>query len=225
MIITIAHQKGGVGKSTIAVNLAIAMKAALFDLDKQFSSAEFNAGRVEAGLPGILVFTMTEGGCVADYQNAIHRADMIDFLMRYRGNKKKHIIIDCPGLDHEDVRKMIMMADYILTPVSSSQVEVWGLQNFEEILKKVELAKGEKIIAHILINRADNRAKGRIAELRDFVNSDNYVFCKNHICQSVAFQDSFSDGKSVIELSKKWEKSGDELLSLVQEIKEELNIA
>lgn len=225
MIITVAHQKGGVGKSTIAVNLAVAMQADMFDLDKQFSSAEFNACRVESGRIGLCVFTLMEAKCTAKYQSPIPKSNMVDVLLRYRGNKKKHIIVDCPGLDHDDVRSVIMMADYILTPVATSQVEVWGLQNFEDILKMVEMDKGEKIVSHILINRADSRAKQRLDELRGFIESDHYVFCKSAIPQSVIFQDAFSAGKGVTEsVAKKWEKSSNEVQGLIREIKETLNI-
>lgn len=42
MIINVAHTKGGVGKTTIAVNLAIEMHADLFDLDNQNSSYNFS---------------------------------------------------------------------------------------------------------------------------------------------------------------------------------------
>ena len=42
MIINVAHTKGGVGKTTIAVNLAIEMKSDLFDLDNQNSSYNFS---------------------------------------------------------------------------------------------------------------------------------------------------------------------------------------
>jgi chromosome partitioning protein len=225
MIITVAHQKGGVGKSTISVNLAVVMGADMFDLDKQFSSAEFNACRVADGRPGLLVFTLLEAKCKAKFQTPIPQENMIDVLMKYRRNPKKHIIVDCPGLDHDNIRNVILMADYILTPVATSQVEVWGLQNFEDILKTVELTKGEKIISHILINRADSRAASRLSELRDFIQSDNYVFCKSHISQAVAFQDSFSLGKAVTEsVAKKWQKSKNEMQDLVCEIKKDLKI-
>lgn len=50
MIITVAHQKGGTGKSTIATNLAVELRTSLLDLDKQHSSIIFNYKRQNAGL-------------------------------------------------------------------------------------------------------------------------------------------------------------------------------
>lgn len=47
MIITVAHQKGGVGKSTLVTNLCGYLKTDLLDMDKQFSSTAWNALRIE----------------------------------------------------------------------------------------------------------------------------------------------------------------------------------
>ena len=47
MIINIAHTKGGVGKSTLATNLAVELNCPILDLDKQGSSKYFNELRVE----------------------------------------------------------------------------------------------------------------------------------------------------------------------------------
>ena len=78
MIINVAHTKGGVGKTTIAVNLAIEMHADLFDLDNQNSSYNFSL--------------LNE-----DIQRPIHfwkdRNLLKEIIETYKDKPDKHIII------------------------------------------------------------------------------------------------------------------------------------
>ena len=60
MIINIAHQKGGVGKSTLAINLGIEMKADILDLDNQNSVLLFNKMRERNGYKPLSCFTLND---------------------------------------------------------------------------------------------------------------------------------------------------------------------
>lgn len=226
MIIAIAHQKGGVGKSTIATNLAVTLKTDLFDLDRQFSSAEFNKSRIEAGLPAIPCYTLEEGNCATPYQTPIKHDDLVDFLLDYSGKKDKSIIIDCPGFDCDEVRASLYCGDYILTPVAASQVEVFGLQNFERIIIGTEEVYEKAIHTHVLINNADRRAKKRTQELKNFVNAnpDHFILCKSHLSRAMAFWDAYAEGMSVMEYKGGRRHASSELRALAWEISDELGI-
>lgn len=227
MIITIAHQKGGVGKSTIATNLAVTLRTDLFDLDKQFSSAEFNNTRVEAGLPAIPCYTLFEGGCKTPNQTPIKHADLIDFLLTYSGKADKSIIIDCPGFDCDEVRASLYCADYILTPVAASQVEVYGLQNFERIIIETEDDYMKHIYSHVLINNADSRAKKRTEELKEFISSegiDHFKLCHAQLTRAMAYWDAYAEGLSVIEYKGGRRNASVELKRLAWEISNELGM-
>lgn len=226
MIISVAHQKGGVGKSTIATNLAVILHTDLFDLDKQFSSAEFNRTRVEAGLPGVKCYTMKESGSVTPYQTPIPHDQFVDFLLEYVGSKDKHIIVDCPGLDREEVRQSLYCADYILTPVAASQVEVYGLQSFELIIEATEETYKTNIQTHVLINNADERAKGRTEKLKEFISSDpnHFILCKNTIPRTLTFWDAYEAGKAVTEYTPKNPIASTQMRLLAWEIKNELGM-
>lgn len=226
MIITVAHQKGGVGKSTIASNLAVLLDADLFDLDKQFSSAEFNNTRVEAGLPKINCYTLLESGCVTPNQTPVKQDEWVDFLLNYAGDVEKSIVIDCPGLDCDEIRSAMYCADYILTPVAASQVEVYGLQNFERIIERTEETFEKPIKTHVLINNADDRAKKRTQELKEFVLSDeeHFILCKTRISRALALWDAYGEGMAVTEYKKASPKTTAEMKMLSWEIKNELGI-
>lgn len=226
MIISVAHQKGGVGKSTIATNLAVVLKTDLFDLDKQFSSAEFNNNRIAAGLKGFNCFTLKESGCQTPYQTPIARDHWVDFLLGYAANLDKHIIIDCPGLDCDEVRLSLYCADYILTPVAASQVEVYGLQSFEHIIESVEEAYEKPIQAHVLINNADSRAKQRTEELTQFIAScpKHFKLCKAQLHRVLAYWDAYSEGQSVTEYRPSKSTASLEIKQLAWEIRDALGI-
>lgn len=226
MIIAVAHQKGGVGKSTIATNLAVVLKTDLFDLDKQFSSAEFNNIRIAKGLEGFPCFTLKESGSMTPHQTPVARSDYVDFLLDYSGKKDKNLVIDSPGFDCDEMRLGLYCADYILTPVAASQVEVYGLQTFETILESTEETYDKPIRTHVLINNADNRAKKRTEELKQFVASDedHFILCKTHLSRTVAFWDAFSEGRSVTEYKPSKSSASGEIRMLAWEIRDALGL-
>ena len=118
MIINIAHTKGGVGKTMIATNLSIAFIAPILDLDIQQSSNRFFGLRKLEGLPILPVYnTLTN-----------------ELINTYKGNVNKHLIIDSGGMDNDIIRQGLELSDLIITPVSVSQVEFFGLQDFNDLL-------------------------------------------------------------------------------------------
>ena len=114
MIINVAHTKGGVGKTTIAVNLAIEMKADLFDLDNQNSSYNFSL--------------------IAPRERATHfikdRSLLKKIIRTYKDNPDKNIVIDSGGYDSDVSREIILNSNIIITPITVSQTEIDGLLKF-----------------------------------------------------------------------------------------------
>ena len=227
MIITVAHQKGGTGKSTLSTNLCGYMKTDLLDMDKQFSSASWNARRIANGkYPGIPTITVEEQHCKVPYQTPVPLANLWKGIVRkYKGNAENHLVIDCPGFESDALCVAIWLSDYVLTPVAPSQIEVYGLEIFEQVIKKAEtLGDGKrKIVSHVVINNADNRSKQRTMELRDYVNSDpHYTLCRTSITRNMAFWDAYKNGCTVPEF--KSNGSAMEVKLLAQEIMDTLGI-
>ena len=119
-IITIAHQKGGVGKSTIALNMAVELSEKynlkVIDLDYQKSITIFNETRKEKKLKSL------------DIIHIETQKELISFLR----NNNDMILIDSGGFDSDLNRIAIIGADLIITPVSNNLIEIYGL----ELLKK-----------------------------------------------------------------------------------------
>ncbi|MEV9527044.1 ParA family protein [Aliarcobacter butzleri] len=209
MLIALEHQKGGVGKSTITWNLAIELskklnkKIEVVDLDVQQTLTLNNYTRNKEGLSALDIRTFKD----------------IDSLKKYieTDNNDKLMIIDTGGFDSGLNRLIGLVADFIITPVSDSTVELQGLKTFEKVLKDLNKSSNEKIISHVLLNSIDPRKKD-LEDLKKFINtSDNFKLLESVIRRRTDFKESISFGKSVIEY-KKDSKAASEIEALANEV-------
>ena len=206
-IITIAHQKGGVGKSTIALNLAVELNKKydlkVIDLDYQKSITIFNETRKEKNLKPL---------------NIIHienQKELIDVLK----NNNELILIDSGGFDSDLNRIAIVGADLIITPVSNNLIEIYGLEAFKKILQELKEIEPE-IKSYILLNNIDPKATKAIKELKKYIQKNEEYFSLFDIVlrRRADFAKSFEKGKNVIEMDKK-SKASKELKKLIKDIK------
>ena len=233
MIITVAHQKGGTGKSTIATNLAVELKTSLLDLDKQHSSIIFNYKRAHAGLEPLDCYSIAESQCRFDGQRPVPEAKLDEFLNLFKGDPKTDLVIDVGGFDSPLNRKALFFGDYLLTPCAPSGTEIYGLQMFEEILQEAEDIAGIHLLTHVLINNADKRSQKRIAEMQAYVKGkpDHFTLCQSVIGQRISFKTAYETGQSVVELhegartaklARAYMHRADEMVALCDEIRSAL---
>lgn len=206
MIINIAHTKGGVGKTTIAVNLAVELNASMLDLDLQGSSLRFSELRSDAGLQPLNVITLT-GGSIATSSAAKK-------IEECQGSPTNHLVIDSGGMDNNIIREGILLSDIIITPVGISQVEFFGLQDFDELLKATDRSK-----TYALLNNVNLQAKKNINTARELIDGEfDFNLLHTMIGNRIAYKEAYGEGKSVCELDPK-SKAAAEINSLVQELK------
>ena len=193
MIINISHTKGGVGKTMIATNLSISLVAPIVDLDIQQSSSRFFQLREQEGLNRLPVYTeLTE-----------------ELIAEYKGNKKKHLIIDSGGMDNNSIRQGLIVSDMIISPVAISQVEIFGLQDFNELLNSA----GE------VIDR-NKQAKKEIQHIKELISSEfDFVLLNTILGTRKAYKDAYSFGKSVVELAPQ-SPASEEIVNLTNEIRQ-----
>lgn len=205
-IITVAHQKGGVGKSTIASNLAVElakiMPAQVVDLDMQKSISYFNSIR-------------------CTNQLTIKYAANFDELKHLVNNNNQAMIIDVGGFDSDLNRASILAADFLLTPVSDSTIELVGLLSFKNIMKDVRKIRPE-LQANVLLNRVHVKTNTALNEINKFINDNQEFSLMSSILRDrVEFKKAFEVGQSVTEFSKNG-KAATEINNLINEIKKEV---
>ena len=216
MIVLFGHQKGGVGKSTVAINFAYQIQSkykdlALLDLDSQNSAMLFNQLRVSEKLP--IIKCVKESDIVFD-----------DFINKYANNKNNLLVIDSGGYDSDINRAALIKADIIVTPVGISQIEIFGLQKFRKILKEASKALGKKIRTNVLLNNVDSRSKAKLKDLQEYIKDQNEYFnlLDSIIHTRADFKNSYGDGLTIKEYNKKGSAT-QEIKQLSNEIKKLIN--
>ena len=184
-IIAVAQQKGGAGKTTLAIHLGIAWAAsgksvAFFDVDPQKSlTAWYGLRSGELILPGAIQFGSFEGWKAAsEVAKAKRQCDII--------------VIDSPPHAETAARTAIREADLVVIPVQPSPMDIWATST------TMEMAAREKSGALIVLNRVpprSNVADDLIAQLK----KDKLPLAKARLGNRIAFAASLLEGKGVTE--------------------------
>lgn len=221
-VITIGNEKGGVGKSTIACNLAVVAakegkKVLLMDADVQGSSAAFRALREEReeekrekGEKA-----QVEINAVSVHQPTIHK-DIAAF------QNFDLVIIDVGGRDTKILRSAIAAATngLFLIPVLPSQYDIWATYETLETLNQIR-SSGLEISAAMIINRQltqnttiSKDAKNALEELKD---GNNVILLNTVLYGRVDYQKAVSEGLGVTEYAPSG-KAADEIRMMYKEI-------
>ena len=207
-VITISQQKGGTGKTTLAVHLAMGfikyhnLKVAVVDTDPQGSLGKWFMIRSEKKISNDNLTFKTASLWGAQYESKTLIKD------------HDIVIIDTPPKIESDARPAIEAADLVLIPVAPSPVDFWATEAIIEIAKKAK----RKIL--IQINRANLRSK-LISKTNEYINSINVTAINTLIGHRQIFVASMGEGKTVVEKQRK-SKAVDEIKKISEQIISEL---
>lgn len=208
MIIAIGNTKGGVGKTTLAVQLAIARALAgrdvwLIDGDRQGTATAAIAARAEAGkLPGIACAQYPDGPTL--------RAQV-----QQQRDKWQDIIIDVGGRDSTALRAALILADVLVVPFAPRSYDVWALEDMAALVDEARSVRdGLRAIA--VMNQADpgEHSTDNAEAAAAVADVPQFAYLPTPIRRRKAFSNASGAGLAVAELTPRDQKAIAEIAAL-----------
>ena len=209
MILTVGNVKGGVGKTTLAINIAIARALAgkdvlLIDGDEQHTAASFTdlrneqAGRKDytaVNLAGAAVRTQT----------------------RQLSSKYGDIVIDAGGRDTGSFRAALTVTDMLLVPVQPRTFDVWAIDQVANLVAEAREIN-EQLLAVSVLNAADPVGQDNHEAAEALTEVDGIEYLPFLVVRRKAFPNAAAQGLSVLEYVPRDQKAVKELTALIEHL-------
>lgn len=211
MVIVVGSQKGGVGKTTVATNLAawLASQGAetlLVDADDQASAADFTAYREETrGSTGYTLVQLMGSNVRKQVET-----------MR---SKYDHIVIDTGGRDTTSQRAAMFACDVFLTPFNPRSYDLWTVNRVCNLVDEIQSTRSEPMQAYTFINRADIKSQDNRQMAEVLSQYEQLTFLPFPLSNRKAFANSAAIGLAVFEMDQPDRKAVAEMEALFNAIK------
>ncbi|KAA9013211.1 AAA family ATPase [Sphingobium limneticum] len=185
MIVAFLNQKGGVGKTTLALHLAGAWSARgrrvlVVDADPQASALDWADQRLREGLPRLF-------GVLGLARETLHK-ELPDLA-----RDTDHLIIDGPPRVAGIARSALLAADLVLIPAQPSPFDGWASSEMLRLLDEARIFRPE-LRARMLLNRC--AARTVIArETAEALADQDPPMLASRVGQRVAFADAARTGR------------------------------
>ncbi|UYY79698.1 ParA family partition ATPase [Sphingomonas sp. R1] len=189
MIVGVLNQKGGVGKTTLSVNIAASFsrlggRVLLIDADPQGSSLDWAAARQVEPLVSVVGLPRA----------SIHKE------IEQIGRGYDHIVIDGPPRVTDLARSAIMASDVVLIPVQPSPYDIWAADEVVKLISEARVYKESLKAAFVVNRKIANTAIGR--DVGEALASYELPTFDAQIVQRVVFAEAAAQGLAVHEIDE-----------------------
>ncbi len=204
-ILTVAQQKGGSGKTTLAAHLAVALAkhsgepVAVLDVDPQGSLGTWFETREE---------TLGEASTGLDFRTASGWGARREARSLSRSNG--YVVIDTPPKTDTDAKPAIDAADYVIVPIQPTPVDLWATG------QTIELAAREGTPALLVLNRVPPRAS-LTGEMAEAIAESGFDALESRLGNRTVFAAAMGKGRTVTEEAPS-SKAAAEVTALVAEV-------
>lgn len=219
MIILVGTEKGGVGKSTIALNLATQFakdygtdNVIIVDSDPQGSISKWGSIRNYNEVHPEITIVSSKG-------STVHK-DILSLSHKY-----EIVIVDVAGKDTPELRSASLVSDLILVPLSISQFDIFSTQLMQVLIEEARIIN-EKLKALLVISKRPTNPSLNF-EYEDTINvskSKVWKIADTSIYERVSYRRSIALGMGVVELPSQYadKKAKLEIENLYKEILNEI---
>jgi chromosome partitioning protein len=204
VILAVMNQKGGAGKTTLALNIAAAMaadekKVLLIDADPQQTAQDWAAIRTAS--PTFQVVGLAKP--------VLHR-DLPKLAADY-----DHVVIDGAPRNYEVARSAIASADYVLIPVQPSGADFWASRETVTLVKEAKGFKETQKAAFVVSRKIGRTVLGRT--IQQALAGFELPILKAGTTQRVIYAEALTGGTTVIEMQP-YSEASYEIKRILKEI-------
>jgi len=182
MIISFVNQKGGVGKTTMAINIAHALstrnKVLLIDTDPQGS-----VGRWQ-GISG------------ASYFDVLHHPKVIHQKIEALSAGYTHTVIDAPPGISELTLSCLLSSDMAIIPITPSPLDIWASDDILPLASEAKTYRPGLAIKILITKKQPNTVVGR--EVRQALEYYRMEIFKTEIGHRIAYVNAMINGETVL---------------------------
>jgi chromosome partitioning protein len=210
MILLIGAEKGGTGKTTLAVNLATLRAARgrevlLLDADPQRSMSFWAATR-EVENPDCCITCLQKTG---DLRTSVRNLE----------SKFDDLVIDTGGRDSEELRSALLVSHLLLIPIKPSQYDLWSLAKMFVLVDDARTFNPHLSALAVINLVSPHPGVCEVEEAREFIDEQKRLsVAKSVVRDRIAFRRSTRMGMAVNEMKAADIKAISEIESLYQEV-------